>query len=329
MSEHVPANLSIEVLVSEAAWAAHLEEKTRWGLTSRPPWIPPVWFYDEVGSQLFEDITDLPEYYPTRAERAILEKFADEIIAAADVDTFVELGAGSGAKTRLLLDAGLRQGRLETFVPVDVSEDFLTSCARDLARDYPELRVHGVVADFTSHLGHLVRSDRRMVIFLGSTIGNFDADDRAAFLQAIATDQGGQDCFLLGTDLVKDSDRLVAAYDDAAGVSAAFNLNALAVMNRRLDADFDSDAFHHRARWNTLERRIEMNLVADRATSATVGAFDDLHLTFAPGEFLLTEYSTKFTRDQVAVELADVGLQVMGQWTDPAGDFLLTLARKR
>ena len=270
----------------------------------------------------------LPEYYPTRAERAILRSHSDEIVALAGVDTFVELGAGSSDKTRLLIEAGVRAGSLERFVPVDCSETFLASCAAELADAYPTIGIHGVVADFTSHLGQLVRSDRRMVMFLGSTIGNFDRESRTAFLRDVAADQGEGDCFLLGTDLVKNADRLVAAYDDASGVTAQFNLNALAVMNRQLGADFDVGAFRHRAVWDEQMRRIQMHLVATRDTTATVREFDDLRVSFAQGEHLLTEYSTKFTRDQIGEELADVGLEVAGMWSDPDGDFLVTLARR-
>lgn len=322
------ANFQMQVLLSEADWSAHLDDKTREGLTWRAPWIPPVWFYDEWGSTLFEQITVLPEYYLSRAERAILRLYSDEIVALAGADTFVELGAGSSEKTRLLIEAGVRQGSLTTFVPVDCSETFLASCAADLANSYPGVSIRGVVADFTSHLGHLVRSQARLVMFLGSTIGNFDREDRAAFLADIAADQGDNDFFLLGTDLVKAPSRLVAAYDDAQGVTAQFNLNALSVMNRQLDADFDVSAFRHRAVWDTQMNRIEMHLVATRDTAATVGAFDDLRVELAQGEHLLTEYSTKFTRDQIQQELADVGLTVAGMWTDPDGDFLVTLAHR-
>lgn len=324
----VAANFDMQVLLSEADWSAHLDATTREGLGWTPPWIPPVWFYDELGSTLFEQITQLPEYYPTRAERAILQSYADEIVALAGVDTFVELGAGSSEKTRLLIEAGRHAGSLERFVPVDCSETFLASCAADLARSYPDVAISGVVADFTSHLGQLVRSQSRMVMFLGSTIGNFDREDRAAFLRQIAADQGDRDFFLLGTDLVKAPARLVSAYDDAQGITAQFNLNALNVMNRQLGADFDVDVFRHRAVWDDRMKRIEMHLVATAATAATVTAFDGLRVEFAEGDHLLTEYSTKFTRDQIAQELADVGLSVAGMWSDPDGDFLVTLAQR-
>ena len=331
MSDSVTAvgtNFSMQVLLREDEWAQHLREKTRAGLASTPPWIPPVWFYDEVGSQLFDRITQLPEYYPTNAERSILARHADEIVALADVDTVVELGAGSSEKSRLLFDAGVRHGRLERLVPLDCSETYLAACAAELANSYPTLSVQGVVADFTSHLGQLVRSDRRMVMFMGSTIGNFDAEDRASFLRDIATDQGPGDCFLVGTDLVKDTSRLLRAYDDDQGVTARFNLNALSVMNSQLDADFEVDAFRHRAWWDDSAKRIQMHLVATRDTGATVGAFDELRVKVREGKHLLTEYSTKFTRDQVHQEFAAVGLAVLGSWTDEEGDFLVTLARR-
>lgn len=322
------ANFQMQVLLREEEWSRHLRNKTRAGLASDPPWIPPVWFYDEAGSELFERITRLPQYYPTGAEREILAAHADDIAALADVDTIVELGAGSSEKSRHVFEAGMRQGRLECIVPLDCSETYLASCAADLANSYPALSVQGVVADFTSHLGQLVHSDRRMVMFLGSTIGNFDREDRAAFLRDIAADQGPNDCFLLGTDLVKETGRLLAAYDDDQGVTARFNLNALNVMNQQLGSDFDIGAFRHRAWWDDVEKRIEMHLVATADCRVTVAGFEDLRVDLAEGRHLLTEYSTKFTRDQVHQELADVGLTVVGAWTDARDDFLVTLSRR-
>src|SRR6478735_8046665 len=215
------------------------------GLTADPKTLPPKWFYDAKGSDLFEDITRLPEYYPTRCERSILEASATEIAELADADTLVELGSGSSEKTRLLLDAMRAHGTLVRYVPVDVSDSALLEASEALVKDYPGLQVHGVIADFEAHLDRLPGGGRRLIAFLGSTIGNLDPATRAHFLAEIGAGMKEGDALLLGTDLVKDTERLVRAYDDAQGVTAAFNKNVLAVVNRELDADFDLDAYRH------------------------------------------------------------------------------------
>ncbi|MFJ9553028.1 L-histidine N(alpha)-methyltransferase [Nocardiopsis sp. NPDC101807] len=301
------------------------------GLTAVPKQLPPKWFYDERGSALFEEITGLPEYYPTRAERSILEARSDEIAAAADAETLIELGSGSGVKTRLLLDAMLRHGRLTGFVPVDVSGDFLAASARGVVDDYPGLDVHGVVGDFEEHLGLLPVGEnggRRLLAVLGSTIGNQEPGPRAAFLRDIRAVLDAGDSLLLGADLVKDPARLVAAYDDAQGVTAAFNRNVLGVVNRRLGADFDPAAFDHIARWNAGEEWIEMRLRARSAQRVRVADLD-LEVGFAPGEEMRTEVSAKFRREGLAAELDAAGFEPTHWWTDPAGDFALTLAAAR
>ena len=223
------------------------------GLTASPKELPPKWFYDERGSELFDEITRLPEYYPTRCERAILTERAPEIAALSGADTLVELGSGTSEKTRLLLDAcvaGGGRGRLRRFIPFDVSEATLRQAATAVAGEYPTVDVHAVCGDFDHHLGTIPRGGRRLVAFLGGTIGNLDPKQRAEFLAALSANLAPGDGLLLGTDLVKDPARLVAAYDDAAGVTAAFNRNVLAVVNRELDADFDVDRFGHVARWD-------------------------------------------------------------------------------
>ncbi|GAA1443204.1 L-histidine N(alpha)-methyltransferase [Nocardiopsis tropica] len=301
------------------------------GLTAVPKQLPPKWFYDERGSALFEEITGLPEYYPTRAERSILEVRSDEIAAAADAETLIELGSGSGVKTRLLLDAMLRHGRLTGFVPVDVSGDFLAASARGVVDDYPGLDVHGVVGDFEEHLGLLPVGEnggRRLLAVLGSTIGNQEPGPRAVFLRDIRAVLDAGDSLLLGVDLVKDPARLVAAYDDARGVTAEFNRNVLGVVNRRLGADFDPAAFDHIARWNAGEEWIEMRLRARSAQHVRVADLD-LEVGFAPGEEMRTEVSAKFRREGLAAELAAAGFEPSHWWTDPAGDFALTLAAAR
>ncbi|WP_017587565.1 L-histidine N(alpha)-methyltransferase [Nocardiopsis ganjiahuensis] len=300
------------------------------GLTARPKQLPPKWFYDERGSGLFEDITRLPEYYPTRAERSILELRADEIAEAAGAAALIELGSGAGVKTRLLLDAMRRQGDLARFVPVDVSGEFLDSSARPVADDYPGLDVHAVVGDFEHHLGLLPVSESgcQLLAVLGSTIGNQEPGPRAAFLRDIHGVLHPGDSLLLGADLVKDPDRLVAAYDDAQGVTAAFNRNVLSVINQQLGGDFDPTAFQHLAVWNAECEWIEMRLRARSAQHVRVADLD-LEVDFAEGEEMRTEISAKFRREGLAAELDTAGFDLTHWWTDDAGDFALTLATAR
>jgi len=293
------------------------------GLTADQKRLPPIWFYDERGSILFDEITRLSEYYLTRAEQAILEAHADDIVAAAPAQTLVELGSGTSEKTRLLLDAYTRAGILERFVPLDVSPEVLEAAARDIAEQYG-LEVTAVVGDFHRHLRRLPDEGRRLVAFLGSTIGNFDPPQRRHFLTDLDAALGHDEWLLLGTDLVKDVDRLVAAYDDAAGVTADFNRNVLRVLNQELGADFDPDAFEHRAVWNEEQSWIEMRLRARRDLVAHVPALD-LTVSFAEGEELLTETCAKFRPDALAEELWDLGWVTDATWTDPAGDFQLSL----
>jgi L-histidine N-alpha-methyltransferase len=322
--------------------AASLRADALAGLTATPKSLPPKWFYDAQGSALFEKITELPEYYPTRAERAILRAVAPEIAALTGATTLVELGSGSSEKTRLLLSALRDAGTLRGYVPVDVSESALAAAGDALAAEYPGLAVHAVVADFEKYLG--VPSDAgsgvtgngaagdggngdgpRLVAFLGSTIGNMVPDERAVFLRRVRAQLRPGDAFLLGTDLVKDPAVLVAAYDDSAGVTAAFNKNVLAVLNAELGADFDLDAFDHLAVWDAGREWIEMRL---RAASAQRVRVADLGLTveFAAGEQMRTEVSAKFREAGVRTELAAAGLAVRSWWTDPGGQFGLSVA---
>jgi L-histidine N-alpha-methyltransferase len=305
--------------------AAALRADALAGLTATPRSLPPRWFYDERGSELFDEITRLPEYYPTRAERAILAARAGEIATASGADVLVELGSGTSDKTRLLLTALSVAGTLRRFVPFDVDPSVLRSAAAALRGEYPGLEVAGVVGDFTRHLAELPRSGRRLVAFLGSTIGNLEPVPRARFLAALAGTLQPGDSVLLGTDLVKDPGRLVAAYDDAAGVTAAFNRNVLAVLDRELKADFDPGAFDHVALWNAQEEWIEMRL-RSRVDQVVTVAEIDLEVRFAAGEDLRTEVSAKFRRSGVQRELAAAGLAMTHWWTDPDGDFGLSLA---
>ncbi len=294
------------------------------GLAATPKVLSPVWFYDEVGSRLFDEITRLPEYYLTRAERSILVASAGEIAARAGADTLVELGSGTSEKTRLLLDAMAATGSLRRFVPLDVSEEVLREAAHDVAAAYG-IEVRAVVGDFSRHLGEVPHEGRRLVAFLGSTIGNLVPVERARFLASLRAVLDDDDRFLLGTDLVKDRSRLLAAYDDAAGVTARFNRNVLTVLNAELGGDFDPQAFDHIACWDEEQRWIEMRLRSRRDQVVRLDAVGRT-VRFAAGEEVRTEVSSKFTPEQVDAELAAAGLCTDRRWSDPAGDFLLTLA---
>ncbi|MER7810071.1 L-histidine N(alpha)-methyltransferase [Streptomyces sp900116325] len=292
------------------------------GLTRHPKTLPPKWFYDAHGSELFEEITRLPEYYPTRAEREILVARAPEIAAASGAKTLIELGSGSSEKTRHLLDA---LPGLHSYVPVDVSESALRGAADALLAERPDLSVHALIADFT---GELVLPDTpgpRLVAFLGGTIGNLLPDERAVFLKSVRSLLSPGDALLLGTDLVKDEKVLVAAYDDAAGVTAAFNKNVLTVVDRELGADFDPADFDHVALWDRRQEWIEMRLQARRALTVKIPGLD-LVVPFEAGEGLRTEVSAKFRKEGIRGELAAAGLRLSQWWTDSADRFALSLA---
>jgi L-histidine N-alpha-methyltransferase len=295
------------------------------GLTRPFKELPPKHLYDARGSELFEAICELPEYYPTRTERGILEARADEILAVAGTPELAELGAGSAAKTRLLLDTG----RITRYLPFDVSESALAECAEALAREYADLEVHAIAGDFERHLDRIPPArEPRLVAFLGGTIGNFTPGARRRFLRELGTRLGPEDALLLGTDLVKDVDVLEAAYDDAAGVTAAFNLNVLEILNRELDADFDPDLFEHVAFFDPRNEWIEMRLRARRAHTVWIAALA-LEVVFARGEELRTEISTKFRRERLEADFAAAGLELDGWFTDPREWFALSLARRR
>jgi L-histidine N-alpha-methyltransferase len=321
-----PVAPSIDVHLSGDDLRDALERDVRTGLTAEQKWLPPVWFYDERGSQLFDEITRLPEYYLTRAERGVLEAHADEIADRAGADTLVELGAGTCEKSRILLDAMQRMGTLRRYVPLDVSDETLWVAATALAAEYPGVEVHAVVGDFHRHLDQVPSVGRRLVAFLGSTIGNLTPEERGRFLFDLDCVVGHEDRLLLGTDLVKDPARLVAAYDDAAGVTAEFNRNVLRVLNRELHASFEPDCFDHVAVWNEEASWIEMRLRS--RTRQVVSIADlDLDIVFEPGEDLLTEISAKFTVSGVEKELFEAGFDVDATWVAPGEEFLLTLAR--
>jgi L-histidine N-alpha-methyltransferase len=318
-----PALLDIHLTDGDAD--AALRADVRAGLTTIPKQLPPRWFYDARGSELFELITELPEYYPTRTERALLERSADAIAITSGADTIVELGSGSSAKTRVLLDAFGRAGSLHRYVPQDVSEAALRSAMDALSVEYPKLELHGVVGDFTSHLHRLPRGEHRMVAFLGGTIGNLLPAERAEFLERLrAVLQPGEQ-LLLGTGLVIDEETLVHAYDDSAGVTAEFNRNVLRVLNRELRADFPVEEFAHRALWDAENEWIEMRLVAQRDIIVTLAEMG-LEVPFAAGEEMRTEVSAKFSGAGVRGMLEKAGFTVTRTWTDSDDRFALTLA---
>ncbi len=298
------------------------------GLTRPFKELPPKHFYDARGAELFDRICELPEYYPTRAERAILERSADEIAAITGAVELVELGSGTAAKTRVLLDSLHSAGTLRRYVPLDVTESMVRDCARELTAEYPGLRVHGVIGDFERHLDLVPPAEGpRIVAFLGGTIGNFPPGSRRRFLRQIARLLGPEDYLLMGTDLVKDPDVLEAAYDDAAGVTAEFNRNVLLVLNRELDADFDPEDFEHVALFDRRHEWIEMRLRARREVSARIGRLD-MDVRFDAGEELRTEISAKFTPERLQGDLAAAGLELAHWLTDPDGLFALTLSRR-
>ncbi len=319
--------IAIEVHLAADA-AATMARDVRAGLTADPKELAPKYFYDELGSQLFEQITDLPEYYPTRAERSILAERAGEIVATAgEPQTLVELGSGSAAKTRHLLSAMRDAGCLGTYVPVDISEEITHDTADSLVQEYPGLAVRGLVCDFEHDLERIPDGeDGRLIAFLGGTIGNLYPDARRDFLSRLAALMGPGDRLLLGTDLVKETDRLEAAYDDSAGVTAEFNKNVLRVLNRELGADFDLDAFEHVARYDVGEARMDIRL---RSLAAQTIRLEDLEMDveFAAGEELRTEISAKFTRARLEEVYEEAGLEMSGWFTDAASDYALSLAR--
>jgi L-histidine Nalpha-methyltransferase len=305
-----------------------LLREARAGLTDSPKHLSPKWLYDERGSELFSEITRLDEYYLTRRERELLQLRADEIAGLTRADTLVELGSGTSEKTRILLAALQRAGTLRRFVPFDVDEATLRKAAELLLAEHPQLEVQPVAGDFERDLGLLPRDGRRLVAFLGSTIGNLEPAPRARFLEALARTLNPGDRLLLGVDLVKDQRRIEAAYNDPKGVSAAFALNALSVLNHVLDADFVQADFEHVARWDPECERVDIRLRARRPVHAHVRALG-LEVDFAEGEELRTEVSTKFRREPFEKELAAAGLRLERWWTDPAGDYALALATPR
>jgi len=300
------------------------------GLTRPFKELPPKHFYDARGSELFERICELPEYYPTRAEREILARHADEIVAASAAGELVELGSGSPEKARILLEAMADAGSLRRYVPVDVSEQALRAAADELVADYPGLEVHGLLADFERHLASVPEGDGvpRLIALLGGTIGNFPPGSRRRLLREIRSLLGEDDHLLLGTDLVKDPAVLEAAYNDSSGVTAEFNRNVLAVINRELDGDFDLSSFEHVAFFDPRHEWIEMRLRASSPQTVHIRRLG-LEVRFESGEELRTEISAKFTRSRVQEDFGAAGLELERWLTDPEQRFALSLARRR
>lgn len=305
-----------------------IPEDVREGLLRELRELPPRYLYDQRGSELFDRITEQPEYYPTRCERAILNRRAPEIVRLAEARDLVELGSGSASKTRALLFAMAGSGTLERYVPVDVSETVVERSARELTAIYPGLHVHGVICDFERHLEHLPSGPHRLIALLGGTLGNLHPDGRAQLLRSLRAMLGPGDRLLLGTDLRKDPAVLEAAYNDRAGVTAEFNRNVLLVVNRALGADFDPAAFEHVARFDAELSRIEMRLRAHGEQHVRVPGVE-LELTFADGEELRTEISTKFTPEGLEQELEESGLALERLFTDPDGLFAVSLIAPR
>jgi L-histidine Nalpha-methyltransferase len=320
-----PPQLAVDVRFTPEERAAALRADAVRGLTSEPKELSPQWFYDERGSALFDEITRLPEYYLTRREREILRRCAGEVAELTRANTLVELGSGTSEKTRLLLDALAEAGHLKRFVPFDVSETTLRESAAAIVREYPGLEVHAVVGDFGRHLGFLPEGRRRLIAFLGSTIGNLYPSERAAFLASVEATLSAGEALLLGVDLVKDVARLEAAYNDPAGLTAEFNRNILSVLNRELGADFEPRHFGHVARWDRGNEWIEMVLRSAREQVVDVSELD-LQVRFAAGEEMRTEISAKFRRERVDEELAAAGLELERWWPHASGDFALALA---
>jgi L-histidine Nalpha-methyltransferase len=323
-SEHGLDSVRIEVHLHEGALASFAED-VRSGLGSDPKAIPPKYFYDARGSELFEQITALPEYYPTRVEQSILDAAGAEIVQQVQPVEIVELGPGSARKTDALLRPMVESGCGRRYVPVDVSESSVEQCARRLATQYEGLEIHGLVGDFEHHLDQIPpASGRRLVAFLGGTIGNLDEPERHRLLNAIRAQLGRDDRLLIGTDLVKDRALLEAAYNDAAGVTAEFNRNLVHVINANLRADLDPDGFEHVAFYNEPEHRVEMWLRAREEMSARIDALG-MEVGFDRGDQFRTEISCKFTRDTLDREYRAVALEPLAWYTDPDALFALSL----
>jgi len=313
-----------DIAFTRSRGSAEMAAEVRESLSADPPYLPCKYFYDDRGSRLFQQITRLPEYYQTRTEESLLETIGDEVAARVHALELVELGSGSGRKIRLLLDAMARHGRLERCVLFDINERDLEQSVRALGRDYPAAGVRGVIGDFTRGFDGIGPGGDRLIAFFGGTIGNVHPRDVPALLARVAALLEDGDGFLLGVDLVKDKRVLEAAYNDAAGVTALFNRNILQVINDRLGADFDPEAFDHVAFYDERNAWIEMRLRARRAQRVRIpGADMELRLPF--GGEIRTEISCKYSRESLEAMLPGTGLR-LGEWyTDEENRFALAL----
>ena len=302
----------LQILASDATALAARE-----GLGASPKRLPAWLFYDEAGSALFEQITELPEYYLTRTERAIFESFAAEILQAAGSSlTLVELGAGTASKTSILIEELLERQARALFYPIDVSPSALQEAVTQLGRQFPQLRVNPIIADYTGGVEALNRiSGRKLVLYIGSSIGNFEPDESVRILRRIRRTLRAGDALLLGADFAKSPKILLPAYDDAQGVTAAFNKNILARLNRELDADFDLDAFRHVALWNKRCSRMEMSLESVRAQQVFLPLLE-VDVEFAAGERVHTENSYKYTMEMIETILRESGFKLEQSWQD-------------
>ena len=326
MSSVPTSRLRVENHLDHGFFERSLRDDVCAGLQRSPKRLPPKWFYDDRGSELFEQITRLSEYYPTEAERSILRDNADDIARASGADTLVELGSGAADKTRVLLDGLSKTGQLRCFVPFDVSEGILRSSSAELLNNYPELTIHGVVGDFENHLRKIPMEGKKITALLGGTVGNFYPEQRKKFLEDIVAGMKSGDTFLLGTDLVKAIDRVELAYNDPYGITAEFNKNVLVVLNERLDANFEVEAFEHVATFDTVNEWIDIRLRSLKDQDIRIEGLDlDVH--FDENEELETEISSKFTKEKVASELAAVGLELVEWWTDDRDDYAVSLSR--
>ena len=319
------ARLTIDAYVDEGGMLDSMAEDVRLGLTAEPKRLSPKYFYDDAGSELFEQITCLPEYYPTRAERALLEEFADELMRTVRPQQIVELGSGSSVKTRVLLGVSSAPEYLTQYVPFDVSRGIVEEAAERLLPDFPFLSIHGVIGDFGHHLSKIpAATGKRLILFLGGTIGNLDPDERTAFLTQVAGMLGPEDRLLIGLDLVKDPATIEAAYNDSAGVTAAFNRNMLRHLNRELTANFAPDAFQHRAFFNKEESRIEMHLVPSDTQVVSIGVLG-ITIKVDSSETIWTESSYKFTKESLHRMLIDAGMQLDRFYTNDEPDELFAV----
>ena len=319
-------NISLQSHLDRDWAASSMREDITRAFTNKPIVLPPKWLYDDHGSQIFDAITRLPEYYPTEAERALLAGHAADIAERTGATTVVELGSGTSDKTRTLLDAFHATGQLERFVPFDVSEATLRDAAEMLAERYPGLAVDAVAGDFTLHLAHLPADGQRMIAFLGGTLGNFYEEERRAFLGALADTLRSGESILLGVDLFKDVNRIISAYNDDTGVSESFSKNVLTVINRQLGASFDLETFTFLPLWDPIHSRMDMRLLS--LVDQTVQIRDlDLEVDLVANEEIRVEISTKFRPEKIVAEVTDAGFELTELWSGD-GDFGLLLATK-